>query len=88
MVEAHAHDIHDSREGANEEECMRIAGDESVVPLSDAALELGMTRERVMRRVQSGQLEGGKIYGHWVVSRAAIERARAEAAQASTGEVR
>ena len=49
---------------------------QAFVPLSDAALLLRMNRERVLRRLQDGRLDGQQIAGRWFVLRDSIERLR------------
>ena len=45
------------------------------VPATEAALVLSMNRERLIRRIQLGQIRGGKYLGHWFVDRDALEAA-------------
>jgi hypothetical protein len=45
------------------------------IPLALAAQRLGVSWTRAWRLVLTGQLEGSKIGGRWVVSAASIERA-------------
>ena len=49
---------------------------QAFVSLSDAALLLRMNRERVLRRLQDGRLDGQQVAGRWFVSRNSIERLR------------
>jgi len=44
------------------------------MPLPDACRRLRMSRARVMRRVERGELEALRIYGRWVVEVASRER--------------
>ncbi len=44
----------------------------SLVPASEAARHLRMSRERVVRMVQSGALAGQQIAGRWLVAGAAL----------------
>ena len=46
------------------------------VSLSDAALLLRMNRERVLRRLQDGRLDGQQLAGRWFITRDSIERLR------------
>ncbi len=50
------------------------------VALPDACSELRMSREQVIRRVNIGELEGGRDpdLGRWFVTRRSIESARAK----------
>jgi hypothetical protein len=45
----------------------------SRIPLAEAALALRLTRERVLRRIQTGTIQGGQEHGKWFVDRAALE---------------
>jgi hypothetical protein len=49
---------------------------QAFVSLSDATLLLRMNRERVLRRLQDGRLDGQQVAGRWFVSRNSIERLR------------
>lgn len=52
---------------------MLVAGIErTLAPLSEAALALQMNRERVLRRVQNGELPGMRIGGRWFIPRSAL----------------
>jgi hypothetical protein len=42
--------------------------------LSQAAMALRVSRERAMRLVLSGQLEGELVAGRWLVTRASLDR--------------
>ena len=58
------------------------------VPVQEAAIELGLSRESVMRRLATGELEGGRdrLSGRWYATRESIDRYLAEqqaAAEAS-----
>lgn len=46
-----------------------------LVPLSVVALELRLSRERALRRVLSGELEGELRAGRWYVVRASLDQA-------------
>jgi excisionase family DNA binding protein len=48
-----------------------------------AALLLGVSRERVVRMVQTGELGGGQIGGRWMVERRALRALLAEKAAAA-----
>ncbi len=39
----------------------------NLTPLADATLAVGLSRERLLRRVQNGVLRGERIDGHWYV---------------------
>jgi len=43
------------------------------VPIAEAAVRIGMSRERLLRRVQSGVVPGGQDEGYWYVEREAVE---------------
>jgi hypothetical protein len=53
------------------------------VPATEAAIRLRKTRERVIRSVQVGELEGALVDGRWVVDGDALERAVAAARTAA-----
>jgi hypothetical protein len=55
-----------------------MARPDEKVALTVAALALGMTSDRVRRRVQTGALPGGCEDGKWYVLRSAIDRAERE----------
>jgi excisionase family DNA binding protein len=57
--------------------------DAETVPLTTAAQRLGMSWERVWRRVLSGALEGEKVGRSWRVSRESLDRAIAQQDSAS-----
>ncbi len=46
------------------------------VPVQEAAIELGLSRESVMRRLATGELEGAKdrLSGRWYVTRESVKR--------------
>jgi len=46
------------------------------VPVQEAAIKLGLSRESVMRRLSAGELEGAKdsLSARWYVTRESIER--------------
>ncbi len=46
------------------------------IPVQEAAIQLGLSRESVMRRLATGELEGGKdgLSGRWYVTRESVER--------------
>ena len=47
------------------------------LPAAEAALRLGMSRERLIRLIQNGQLEGRRDPRlGWLVGQAAVERLR------------
>jgi len=47
------------------------------IPLSDAALSCGLNRERLLRLVQAGVIEGRRnLTGRWEVLRPSLERYR------------
>ena len=41
--------------------------DQDLVPLAEASRRLGMNREKVLRRLQDGKLDGRQILGRWFV---------------------
>ena len=49
-------------------------------PAASAALDLGMSRERVVRLVQSGVLTGRIEGGRWLVDTGSIERYKEQGA--------
>lgn len=58
---------------------MALAGiDKDMAPIAEATLALHMTRERIIRSIQRGELEGAQIAGRWFVSRAALAAAAKE----------
>ena len=46
------------------------------VPVQEAAIKLGLSRESVMRRLATGELDGGKdgLSGRWYATLESIER--------------
>ncbi len=44
------------------------------IPLSEAALRLGLSWERAWRLVLTGALVGQKHHGKWTVSQASVDR--------------
>lgn len=46
---------------------------ENRTPLSEAAVRLQMSRERLLRRIQSGVVPGGQEDGLWYVETSALE---------------
>lgn len=46
------------------------------VPVQEAAIKLGLSRESAMRRLATGELEGGRdrLSGRWYVTRESIDR--------------
>ena len=50
------------------------------IPLQEACLRLGMSRDQVMPRIQKGELEGGQdsFSGRWYVTQESITRYLAE----------
>ncbi|KKL51817.1 hypothetical protein LCGC14_2291660 [marine sediment metagenome] len=55
------------------------------IPVQEAAIQLGLSRESVMRRLATGELEGGKdgLSGRWYVTRESVERYLAKQQQAA-----
>ena len=57
------------------------------VPVQEAAITLGLSRESVMRRLATGELDGAKdrLSGRWYVTRESVDRylAQQQAAAAS-----
>ena len=51
------------------------------LPLSEASHQLGMSRERTMRRIFDHTLRGERFFGRWFVHRSSIEAARASGAE-------
>lgn len=43
-------------------------------PVSEASLRLGLTREQVIRRIQTRVLEGRLDAGRWMVGRESLEQ--------------
>jgi hypothetical protein len=54
------------------------------IALPAACSELRMSRDQVIHRINTGQLEGGQLLGRWYVARAAIDAALADAAAAAS----
>jgi hypothetical protein len=50
------------------------------IPIAQAALALGLTREIVLRLVQTHALEGGQDGRHWYVTSRSLERAKRDRA--------
>lgn len=50
------------------------------IPVQEAAITLGLSRESVMRRLATGELEGAKdrLSGRWYVTRESVDRYIAE----------
>jgi hypothetical protein len=48
------------------------------VPLPESCTALGMSRDQVILRINTGQLEGGQELGRWFVTRRAIAAALAQ----------
>ena len=46
------------------------------VPIAEAAVQLRLTREQVVRRIQRGELDGGIRRGRWYLTGAALEAAK------------
>ena len=44
------------------------------VPLATAALRLAMNRERLLRRIQSGEIRGEQVDGRWFVDAREVSR--------------
>jgi hypothetical protein len=51
----------------NPEAQMTADVSQKLIPLSEAALSLKMSRERVLRRVQEGSIPGVCLHGRWYV---------------------
>ncbi len=43
------------------------------VSVAEAARTLRLNREKIIRRIQNGEIAGGKILGVWYVQRAALD---------------
>lgn len=54
-----------------------------MVPLSQAAQQLHISRERAARRVMNGELEGELLNGRWYVSQRAVRKAQRAAGEAT-----
>ena len=56
---------------------MRHPGEDTDgVPVSEASIRLQLTREKVIRRIQTGAIPGGRdVDGRWYVERSALDRA-------------
>lgn len=52
-----------------------------MVPLSQAAVELAMPRERLRRRIESGAVDGALVDGKWFVSTDALRGAETRTAK-------
>lgn len=50
------------------------------IPIQDAAIKLGLSRESAMRRLATGDLEGGRdgLSGRWYVTQESLDRYLAE----------
>jgi hypothetical protein len=48
------------------------AVDPDLVPLSEASRVLQMNREKVLRRIQDGRIDGTQLLGRWFVRRSAL----------------
>lgn len=46
---------------------------DGMIPATEAAVRVGVSRERVLRALQQGRIEGGQICGRWVVSPSGLE---------------
>ncbi len=46
------------------------------IPVQEAAIKLGLSRESVMRRLATGELEGGRdqLSGRWYATLESVER--------------
>ena len=44
-----------------------------LVPLSEAARVLHMNREKILRRIQDGSIDGTQMLGRWFVHRSALQ---------------
>jgi excisionase family DNA binding protein len=44
-----------------------------LITLSEAAMRLRMNRERVLRRIQDGEIDAERVAGHWMVSAASVK---------------
>lgn len=54
-----------------------------IVPVAEAAIQLRLSREQLIRRIQVGAIAGGKALG-WFVYRDALDKAIEEQATAIT----
>ena len=65
---------------------MPIANQPLMVPIAEAALALRMTRERVLRRIQTGELAGAQLGGKWFAEQRAVDalREQCQALQSAT----
>lgn len=48
------------------------------IPLIDAAISLSLSRERTLRLVLAGKLEGEQYCGRWIVSSSSVARFKRE----------
>lgn len=55
----------------------QIAAPEQI-PIADAAMQLRMSRERVVRLIQTGGIDGARINGRWYVDRTALAAREAQ----------
>ena len=55
------------------------------IPIQEAAIKLGLSRESAMRRLATGELDGAKdgLSGRWYVTRESVDRYIAEQATAA-----
>ena len=44
-----------------------------LVPLSEACRVLQMNREKILRRIQDGSIDGTQMLGRWFVRRTALQ---------------
>jgi DNA-binding Lrp family transcriptional regulator len=47
---------------------------ETMVPVGEAAVRIGISREALIRRVQQGECKGGIIGGRWLLPASEVER--------------
>ena len=48
------------------------------MPITEAALRLGVSRETAIRMLQRGLVSGGKLFGRYFVTLASLERYESE----------
>jgi hypothetical protein len=60
---------------------MRQLSQDQIVPASEASVQLRLSRERLIRRIQTGEIAGGRTdAGQWYVERSALPSGDEQAA--------
>lgn len=54
-----------------------------MVPVAEAAVALQLNREQLIRRIQRGQIAGGRTLGRWYVQREALVNLRHRCSRSS-----